>query len=144
MSALAVLLISGAGIAFAGTRTAAAPAAVIQAAAPAVVPAVQPTTEPVETTGPDTDTLQQGDQTSPDSAVTGSAAAAVLTSPSKASNPTVKAAAAPAATEAPAGTEATGTEAAGTEEPGDASLPGGGHADNPNDPNADHQFDGVE
>jgi len=143
-SALAVLLISGAGIAFAGARTAAAPAAVIQAAAPVLVPAVQPTTEPVETTGPDTDTLQQGDQTSPDSVVTGPAATAALTSPSKVSNPTIKAAAAPAETEASAGTEATGTEAAGTEEPGDASLPGGGHADNPNDPNADHQFDGVE
>ena len=38
-----------------------------------------------------------------------------------------------------AGTEAKTTEAKTTE----ADAPGG-HADNPNDPNADHQFDGVE
>ncbi|MEJ7747843.1 MAG: hypothetical protein WKF56_00985 [Candidatus Limnocylindrales bacterium] len=36
------------------------------------------------------------------------------------------------------------TEKAGAEEPGDANLPGGGHADDPNDPNADHQFEGEE
>lgn len=37
----------------------------------------------------------------------------------------------------------TETEKATPEEPGDASLPGGGHAD-PAGQNVDHQFDGVE
>jgi len=104
LSALAVLLISGAGIAFAGNPTSSPAQA---QTAPAV--------EPVEPAGADTDTLQAGDQTTPDS-------------------PAEQAA-------EKAGTE---TEKAGVEEPGDASLPGGGHADDPNDPNADHQFEGVE
>jgi hypothetical protein len=59
--------------------------------------------------------LQEGDQTTPDTAAETAAEKA--------------------------GTE---TETAGAEEPGDASLPGGGHADDPNDPNADHQFEGTE
>ena len=131
MSALAVLLISGAGIAFAANS----PSATVKAAPvtiPAVAPAVAAPAAPVEATGADTDTLQQGDQTTPD------APAAAVVPAAKAA----PAAAAPAeaAGEAP-GTE---TEQTGAEEPGDASLPGGGHADNPNDPNADHQFDGVE
>src|SRR5882672_175581 len=122
LSALAVLLISGAGIAFAGN--AAAPKAAVAApvvaapvvAAPAAIPAALPTTEPVEPAGADTDTLEQGDQTTPD-------AAGAVTDPAEA-----------------AGTE---TEKAGAEETGDANLPGGGHADDPNDANADHQFEGV-
>lgn len=109
VAAVAVLLISGAGIAFAGNSAPAAPAAAAPAA-PAAEPVV-PAAEPVEPVGADTDALQEGDQTTPDS-------------PAEA-----------------AGTE---TEKAGAEEPGDANLPGGGHADNPNDPNADHQFEGVE
>jgi hypothetical protein len=123
LSALAVLLISGAGVAFAGNNSSAASAAaapavvpvVAPAAAPTTEPTTQPATEPVEPAGADTDTLQEGDQTTPD----------------------------PAAQQAAekAGTE---TEKAGAEEPGDANLPGGGHADDPNDPNADHQFEGVE
>ncbi|MDQ2966221.1 MAG: hypothetical protein M3R57_10275 [Chloroflexota bacterium] len=90
VSALAVLLLSGAGIAFAGN----APTAALPTAAPATAPAVAPAAEPAETPGVE---------------------------PVE-----------------PAG------EIAGVEEPGDASLPGGGHADDPNDPNADHQFEGVE
>ena len=118
VSALAVLLISGAGIAFAGNSPSAAPSAASAAAAPAVAPvAAAPTTEPVEPAGADTDTLQEGDQTTPDTA------------------------AEQAAETEKAGAE---TEKAGAEEPGDANLPGGGHADDPNDPNADHQFEGVE
>lgn len=101
LSALAVLLISGAGIAFAGNGSTAVPAKV-PAAAPVVAPAA------------DTDTLQEGDQT--------------IGSPAE-----------EAAEKA--GTE---TETAGAEEPGDENLPGGGHADDPNDPNADHEFEGVE
>jgi hypothetical protein len=96
VSALAVLLLGGAGIAFAGN----APASALPTAAPATAPAVAPAAEPAETTG-------------------------------------VEPAETPGAAE-PAG------EVAGVEEPGDASLPGGGHADDPNDPNADHQFEGVE
>src|SRR5258707_15543969 len=127
LSATAVLLISGAGIAFAGNAAPAEPAApapVVAAprgAAPAVVRAVAPVTqpsadtsaEPVEPAGADTDTIQQGDQTAPD-------------------------------TLAEKAASETETEKTGAEEPGDANLPGGGHADDPNDPNADHQFEGVE
>jgi hypothetical protein len=131
MSALAVLLISGAGIAFAGT-------APTGAVAPVTAPATtaEPA-EPAEPAGVDTDTLEQGDQTTPDVAP---AAAKVAPAAVQAVAPTVT----NPATE-PAG-EATGTETekAGVEEPGDANLPGGGHADDPNDPNADHQFEGVE
>ena len=124
LSALAVLLISGAGIAFAGNGGAAAPAS-----APAMAPTVQaaapttePTVEPVEPAGADTDTLQEGDQTTPDT-------------------PAEQAAEAAGSETEKAGAE---TEKAGVEEPGDENLPGGGHADDPNDPNADHQFEGVE
>jgi hypothetical protein len=128
ISALAVLLISGAGIAFAGTSPSAA-------VAPVAAPAT--TAEPAEPAGVDTDTLEQGDQTTPDVAPAAAkvAPAAVQAAASTVTSP---------ATE-PAG-EATGTETekAGVEEPGDANLPGGGHADDPNDPNADHQFEGVE
>ena len=85
---------------------------------PAVAPAVQAATEPVEPAGADTDTLQEGDQTTPDAPT----------------NPADLAAEA-------AGTE---TEKSCAEEPGDANLPGGRHADDPNDPNADHQFEGQE
>jgi len=131
LSALAVLLISGAGIAFAGSKPP-APAAVAPAAAPAVAPAAVPAATPltppaVEPTpvGPDADTLIEGDQTTPDAA--GAAP---------------ESAGAPEAAETP---EVAGApETTGVEELGDANLPGGGHADDPNDPNADHQFDGVE
>jgi hypothetical protein len=102
-AAFAVLLISGAGIAFAATP--ATPAPVAQTPAPAVV-----TPEPV---GPETDAIQSGDQTTPD---TGAEATA----------------------------EAPGTETSGVEEPGDASLPGGGHADDPSNASADTQFEGIQ
>ncbi len=113
VGALAVLLISGAGIAFAGNPT---PVPAVPQAAPVVTPAEQ--VEPVEPAGIDTDTLQEGDQTTPDSA------------------------AEQAADEAEKG--AGEIEKAGAEEPGDANLPGGGHADDPSDSNADHQFEGEE
>lgn len=124
LSALAILLISGAGIAFAGNSGAGAPAsgpAIVPAATQAAEPTTEPTTEPIEPGGQDTDTLQEGDQTAPDS-------------------PAEQAAEAAGETEK-AGAE---TEKAGAEEPGDENLPGGGHADDPNDPSADHQFEGVE
>ena len=137
-AAVAVLLISGAGIAFAGNSSTAAPAA----AAPAVAPAVAPVSEPVEVVGVDTDTLQQGDQTTPDVAP-----AAAKVAPLNAR--TLAAPAAPAAspeTTTEPTTPETGTEATTPEtvEAGEPALPGGGHADNPADANADHQFNGVE
>jgi len=115
LSALAVLLISGAGIAFAGNRGASAPASgqVMPPAVEHTTATTESTIEAVEPAGADTDTLQEGDQTTPD-------------------------------TSAEQAAEAAGSEKAGVEEPGDANLPGGGHADNPNDPNADHQAEGVE
>ena len=119
IAALAVLLISGAGIAFAGNSSSAPPAAAAPVVSPVVqqpiTPTAESTTEPAEPAGPDTDILQEGDQTTPDTAAEQAAEKA--------------------------GTE---TETPGVEEPGDAILPGGGHADDPNDPNADHQFEGVE
>jgi hypothetical protein len=105
LSAAATLLISGAGIAFAGNGSPAVSGPASTVAAPLVAPA---------------------------------APAAVPAAPT--AEPTTEATTEP--TTEPA--EAAGTEAAGAEEPGDANLPGGGHADNPNDPNADHQFEGVE
>jgi hypothetical protein len=121
ISALAVLLISGAGIAFAANSSPVAPVAptaqatAVAPTATSQAPVVVAPAEPAGSAAPETDTIQQGDQTTPDTAA-GAAAE-------------------------PAGTE---TEKAGVEEPGDANLPGGGHADNPSDPNADHQFEGVE
>ena len=104
LAAAAVLLISGAGIAFAGNPPTAAPT-------PAA-PVVQ-----VEPVGPDTDTLQQGDQTTPD--VAGAAEA-----------PEAAGGAPEAAGGAP--------ETAGAESDGP-----GGHED-PAGQNVDHQFDGEE
>ena len=117
LSALAVLLISGAGIAYAGNNPSATSAGV-RASGSGVI------SEPAEPAGADTDTLQEGDQTTPDSAAEQAAET------EKAGAETEK-----------AGAE---TEKAGAEEPGDANLPGGGYADDPNDANADHQFEGVE
>jgi hypothetical protein len=136
LSAVAVLVISGAGIAFAGNSGSAPPAAgsgVAQAASSTAAPTEDPAAEPVG--GVDTDTLQEGDQTTPDAAVGAAGVAGSTTD-----------AAGTGAEAAGSGAEAAGaeTEAAGAEEPGDANLPGGGHADDPNDPNADHQFEGVE
>ena len=74
LAATAVLVISGAGIAFAAGPKPAAP----QPAAPVVAPATE-----VQPAGPDTDNLQEGDQTTPD--VVAPAAPGALTAP--AANP---------------------------------------------------------
>jgi hypothetical protein len=104
LAVLAALLMVGA----LGGSALATPKASGTAPAAAVAPAVS-TPAPA-----DGDTVQQGDQTTPDTAAE------------------------------TAGTEAASTEAeTSQEEPGDASLPGGGHADAPGQ-NVDHQFEGVE
>ena len=107
--ALAVLLISGAGIAFAG-----APSTSTTPTAPIVV------TEP---TVPDTDQLQQGDQTTPD--VAGAVEAPETGAATKEASGS--------ASEAAGGTEQSAPESDGP----------GGHAD-PAGQNVDHQFDGQE
>jgi hypothetical protein len=139
LAAAAVLLISGAGIALGGSPSAAVP----PPAAPVVAPEpVGPDTDTLqvgdqttpdvagagesaaEPVGPDTDTLQQGDQTTPD--VTGAGSAKTL----RAS--TVKAAEKAVSETAPEGSEGSGT-----------SDGPGGHED-PAGQNADHQFEGEE
>lgn len=148
ISALAILTIGGAGVAMAANDSGtAAPAAAAPAAAAPAVQAVAPAqAEPVEPTGPDTDLLQEGDQTTPD--VAPATTTSVKASTSKAAVQAVTAAA-PATPET--GTPETGAPETGTEPAGEA--PGtetdksdgpGGHADDPNDPNADHQFEGQE
>ena len=138
IGAASVLLISGAGIAFAGSSPAKVASPAIQRDAAAVVlaePAVVPAAAPAEPTGPDTDTLQQGDQTTPDAPGT---AATVKTA-------TVKSATAPAAAEATGSEGATAeSTTAETEQTGAEADGPGGHADNPSDPKADHQFQGEE
>lgn len=118
LGATAVLMISGAGIVFAGKPS---------ASSASVAPAVQ--TEP---TGPDTDMLRQGDQTTPD--VAGAAESATKSAAAAAS--TTKTA--EKATSETAGKTSEGSEAAGTESDGP-----GGHED-PAGTNVDHQFDGEE
>ncbi len=107
LGASAVLLIAGATSVFAASPTPSTPAAGASASQ-------------VEPVGTDADTLQQGDQTTPD--VAGAAGAASE---------------APAAAETAAdAAEATGTADAAADGPG-------GHAD-PAGQNVDHQFDGAE
>jgi hypothetical protein len=120
LAATAVLLISGVASAFAASPAPAAPVTAAPITQPVTVaPITQPVVaepvvaEPVEAT--DTDTLQEGDQTTPD--VAGAAE----------SNAEAREA---AGKEAP--------EAAGTEKDGP-----GGHADAAG-ANVDHQFEGEE
>lgn len=124
LAATAVLMISGVGMALASS-----PAAPSAPSAPAV--------EPV---APDTDLLQEGDQTTPDVS-TGSATAAPAVAKL---TPAVAPAIAPAAeTASPeTGTETT-TPETGAEAPETGVSDGpGGHADPAG--NVDHQFNGEE
>lgn len=117
LAATAVLLISGVASAFAASPAPPAPATTAPVTQPVAADPVA--AEPAEAT--DTDTLQEGDQTTPD--VAGAAE-------SKAEAPEA------AGKEAP--------EAAGTEEAAGAEKDGpGGHAD-PDGANVDHQFEGEE
>jgi hypothetical protein len=105
LAATAVLLLSGVASAFAASPAPVTPVA-----------PVAPVTQ-AEPAGPDTDTLQEGDQTTPD--------VADAPEPADASSE--------AAAEAPEGTEVAGAESDG---------PGGHQA--PAGQNVDHQFDGEE
>jgi hypothetical protein len=111
-SLTAVGAVAAGGLASAASNgTAAAPstkpAVTAQTQAPAAATAAEPTG------GVDTDTLQSGDQTTPDT------------------------------TKEPAGSEqADANEPAGSEQPGNDGP--GGHADEPGNPTADHQFSGAE
>ena len=125
IAATAVLLISGAGIAFAASPSAAVPATT----APIV------TTEPI---GPDTDTLQQGDQTTPDTAAD-TATAGDVTDPA-ADTATAGDVTDPAADKATAGDVTDPAEVNVSESASDGP---GGHQD-PAGQNVDHQFDGQE
>ncbi len=146
LAATAVLVISGAGIAFAANP---APATVTPAAPLTQAEPVGPDTDQLqqgdqttpdvagaaaqaEPIGPDTDQLQQGDQTTPD--VAGAAAAAAGASTTKvAATKAAPEKVSESSAEAPDGTEASGTESDGP----------GGHQD-PEGQNVDHQFDGEE
>jgi hypothetical protein len=96
-------------------------------------PVTQSSTAPEPAGGPDTDSIQSGDQTTPDTATASPVPAKAASTTSEA--PRVEQ---PAASEAPATAEQPGSEtAANSDGPG-------GHADEPGNPTADHQFQGVE
>jgi hypothetical protein len=110
LAAVAALAVGGSAIASAQQKAPASPAA-------------------EQVGGPDTDSIQSGDQTTPDAAgVSATAAEAPGTE-------------APSASETPGAPEA-------AETPGSESAPNsdgpGGHADEPGNPTADHQFQGNE
>jgi hypothetical protein len=109
MKAAAVLAATSAvtagGVAYASTGGGSAPAKHAQATVKAA--------ESAQT--PDTDNIQSGDQTTPDTA---------------------------AAAKATAAESGSGGESAGSEVPGNDGP--GGHADEPGNSNADHQFQGQE
>jgi hypothetical protein len=92
------------GVAYASSGGSAAPAKHAQA-----------TVKAAESTSPDTDNIQSGDQTTPDTAAGAHATAA----------------------ESGSGGESAGSEVPGNDGPG-------GHADEPGNSNADHQFQGQE
>jgi hypothetical protein len=99
------------------------------ASTPSKAPVNSAVSSPEKTTGPDTDTIQSGDQTTPDSST------AVL-----------KVAGTNAGTPEPSGTSESAaeptTESAGESAPGNDGP--GGHADEPGNANAAHDFQGVE
>jgi hypothetical protein len=119
-AALAALAVGGSTIA-----SAQQPA---HTAAPVKQQAVTP--EPVG--GPDTDSIQSGDQTSPDTATA-----------TTASLRTSGATEAPGTEQPPAGEQPGAAEQPGTESAANSDGPGG-HADEPGNASADHQFNGAE
>lgn len=108
LAAIGVLGLTGVGVGTALAQSNSGPSTTTKATV------TSPAAEAPEPAGPDTDNIQQGDQTTPDVA---------------------------GATEEKEAPES--GEKAGVEEPGDENLPGGGHAD-PEGQNVDHQFEGQE
>jgi hypothetical protein len=120
VAAMAAAVVGGGAIASAQTQT--------PAQTPAPITKSAQVAEPVG--GPDTDTIQSGDQTTPDTVAV-------------------------SATTQTSGAEAPGTEqSTASELPGAPEQPGsetaansdgpGGHADEPGNPSIDHQFEGVQ
>jgi hypothetical protein len=93
-------------------------------------PAPQSAVSSEKVGGPDTDNIQSGDQTTPDT--TGVAAKA-----------TTAQAETPGTEQPPASEEPGAAEQPGSETAADSDGPGG-HADEPGNATADHQFEGVE
>jgi hypothetical protein len=120
IAAIAALALGGSALAQAGSNT--------------VTPNATPSTE--SASGPDTDNVQSGDQTTPDRPT------------AKASSSAPDQAGETPGNEAPETAGESGSEApesageSGSEKPGDDGP--GGHADEPGNPNADHQFEGQE
>jgi hypothetical protein len=92
--------------------------------------------------GADTDTIQSGDQKTPDTtaASTGKVRLAAVTTPGTGTSTAPEA----PGTEAPAASEAPGAAEAPSSETAAASDGPGGHADEPGNANADHQATGAE
>ena len=104
---------------------------------PSPAPAREPAAAAEPVGGPDTDNIQSGDQTTPDTAGAGIKAAA-------AHGKAAAAEAEPPGTEqSPAGEHQGETEQPGAETAPDSDGPGG-HADEPGNASADHQFEGQE
>lgn len=108
----------------------------------------QPATPAAEsTTGPDTDTMQSGDQTTPDKPATASKATAAQ-STTGADTDSVQSgdqSAAETPDKAGASESADGAETPGSETESASGSDGpGGHADEPANANADHQAQGAE
>jgi hypothetical protein len=102
--------------------------------------------EPVEATTPDTDNVQRGDQTAPDTSTVAAKTVVKAAKEQRARKAHIKSSAGESgsASESTSASETSsasesgpGSEAAGNDGPG-------GHADEPGDPNADHQFEGQE
>jgi cytoskeletal protein RodZ len=112
---------------------------------------VNPTVE--STSAPDRDTIQSGDQKTPDAP----AKSAKVSTASKAKSASSEAPGVETAPNSdgpsgtanePKGTESSAAETPGTPEPAGSEAPNndgpGGHADEPGNPSADHQFNGQE
>jgi hypothetical protein len=131
-----ILLVGGAlaAVSFGGSALAAAGAAPVKtmptkAATHQATPqkSAKVSTGAESTSGPDTDNVQSGDQTSPDNGNLASEAPGTETSDGS-------------GTEAPGTETADGTEQAGSEVSNDDGP--GGHADEPSNPNATHEASG--
>jgi hypothetical protein len=140
VAALGALALGGSALAQAGTTT--------------VKPALEPTS------GPDRDKIQSGDRATPDQpaavkaskatspvSTTTNAKSAASEAPGVETTPNSDGPSGPAnettgTSSAPAETPDTGGETTGSEAPNNDGP--GGHADEPGNPNADHQFNGQE